>query len=280
LRSLKYTRTTTCTELPADAERTTASEQPTFVWSQGSTPSPQAPTPHKLIDYINIIDRWAICSLDTPQEGAKIARAIIHGNAIAICDGSYKDHFGTAGFAIQTWDQQDLCILGAHVTPGHTDDQNPYQSGVGGIFAIVIIVEAICARYDITEGTIDLGCDCESALTAIFEHVYDIPSQPHHDLIHAIHSKLAVSPVTWKFWHIRGHQDKHVPFHLLGLWGQLNVEMDSPAKTYWNETQSVVMPFYPSNTCGWSLWIGPRKLSTWDRTALYNHALGTDIHAH
>jgi hypothetical protein len=76
-------------------------------------------------------------------------------------------------------------------------------------------------------GTIELGCDCESALIAIFEHVYNTPSQPHHHIIHAIRSKLAVSPVTWKFQHVRGHQDKHIPFHLLDMWSQLNVEMDT-----------------------------------------------------
>jgi hypothetical protein len=280
LRSPKYTKTTTCTELPADAERTTVSEQPTFVWSQGSSSSlPPPPVPHTLLDHIEANDRWAVRSIDTPQEGAQIARAIIQGNAIAICDGSYKDHFGTAGFVIQTRDQESR-ILGAHVTPGHTDDQNPYRSEVGGIFAIVILVEALCAKYDITAGTIELGCDCESALIAIFEHVYDTPSQPHHDLIHAIRAKLAASPVTWKFRHVRGHQDKHVPFHLLDMWSQLNVEMDSLAKTFWNETHSIVTPFYPSNASGWSLWIGPRKLSTWDRNALYNHAQATDILAH
>jgi hypothetical protein len=61
--------------------------------------------PNTLLDHIAAIDQWAICSLDTPQEGANIAQAIIHGNAIAICDGSYKNNFGTAGFVLQTWDQ-------------------------------------------------------------------------------------------------------------------------------------------------------------------------------
>jgi hypothetical protein len=105
-----------------------------------------------LIEHIEAIDRWAVPSLDTPQEGAQIARAIIHGNAIAICDGSYKDHFGTAGFVIQTWDQRDSRSLGTHVTPGHADNQNPYRSEVGGIFAIVVSMQAICGKYGITAG--------------------------------------------------------------------------------------------------------------------------------
>jgi len=141
-------------------------------------------------------------------------------------------------------------------------------------------VEALVDKYDICNGTIEIGCDCESALTAIFDHTYDTPRQPHHDLIHAIRIKLASSPVTWIARHVRGHQDKHVPIHLLDMWSQLNVEMDSLAKTYWNQMQPTIQPFYPATQPGWSLWIGQRKLSNWDRVSLYNHAQKTDILAH
>jgi hypothetical protein len=119
-------------------------------------------------------------------EGVAVAQAIIQGTAIAICDGSYKDHFGTAGFAIQKGTNRAQRILGANFTPGHQDDQNPYRAKIGGIFAIVVIVEALVQKYHIRTGTIELGCDCSSGLTAIFEHDYDAPSQPHHDLIHKI----------------------------------------------------------------------------------------------
>jgi hypothetical protein len=46
------------------------------------------------------------------------------------------------------------------------------------------------------------------------------------------------------------------------MWGQLNVEMDSLAKAYWNETYDNVQPFYPKANHGWSLWINERKLSS------------------
>jgi hypothetical protein len=117
-------------------------------------------------------------------------------------------------------------------------------------------------------------------LRLFFAHTYDTPSQPHHDLIHAIRSKLALSPVHWKPRHVRGHQDKHVPIHLLDMWSQLNVEMDSLAKTYWNQMHAVVQPFYPASQYGWSLWTGKRKLASWDRVGLYNHAQKTDILTH
>jgi hypothetical protein len=56
--------------------------------------------------------------------------------------------------------------------------------------------------------------------------------------------------------------------------------MDTLAKVYWNETSTTVSPFYPDNSSGWSIWTNERKLSTWDRKELYNHANSHDILAH
>ena len=281
LRAQKYIATPLHQLLPSDAERTSVSQQPSFLWCHGSKPTlVKKSTAQSITDYIATIDQWSIRSLDCPNHGETIANAIVAGNAIAVCDGSYKDMFGTAGFVLQQWDQRTDRIIGANVTPGHQEDQNPYRSEIGGIFAVVVIVEALVTMHSIQQGTIELGCDCESALTVLFEHEYDTPSQPHHDMIHAIRTKLAESPITWKFRHVRGHQDKHRNFLELDMWSQLNVEMDSLAKAYWNTTSSTVAPFYPFNASGWSLWIGERKLTNWDRTALYNHAQSTDIISH
>jgi hypothetical protein len=74
-----------------------------------------------------------------------------------------------------------ISILGANVSPGHREDQNPYRSEIGGIFAVVVVVEALVKFHDISQGTIELACDCESGLILIFTHEYDTPSQPHHD---------------------------------------------------------------------------------------------------
>jgi hypothetical protein len=205
---------------------------------------------------------------------------MIQGNAIAVCDGSYKDQFGTAGFVIQKWDSKIERVIGAHVTPGHPDDINPYRSELGGILAIVTIANAIATFHDVHTGTIELGCDCESGITAIFDHTYDTPKQPHHDLIHEIRKKIKASTLTWKHRHVRGHQDKHISYQFLDMWGKMNVEMDSLAKVYWNETSSSVLPFYPPSTFGWTLWTGTRKLASWDRKKLYNHARSETILEH
>jgi hypothetical protein len=251
------------------------------VWCHGTRKSTYAPPEYNtLTDLIHDNDTWAIAKLHCPRKGANIAAAMIKGTAVAVCDGSYKDLFGTAGYVFQHWDSKEERVIGAHVTPGHSSEINPYRSKLGGILALVVVAEAIATFHDVQAGTIELGCDCESGIIAIFEHTYDTPKQPHHDLIHEIRKKLEASRLTWKFRHVRGHQDKHLPYNLLDMWEQMNVEMDSLAKTYWNETSSSTTPFYPLSAHGWSLWVGPRKLSSWYRTSLYNHCQSHDILAH
>jgi hypothetical protein len=269
------------THLPPNAERTTVSEQAGFIWCHGSSPSTFSNHQStQIADLIHANDQWAIRSFSCPDNGIIIAAAISNRTAISVCDGSYKTKFGTAAYVIQNGAHSNGRFLGAHVTPGHPDDQNPYCSEVAGIFAVVVIIEAIITAHHIPSGTIELACNCESGLTAVFAHEYDYPNQPHHNLIHEIRTRIAASPVMWHFRHVRGHQDKHVNVQLLDLWGQLNVEMNSLAKAYWNETYNTVPPFYPSNSSGWSLWTGDRKLASWDRNKLYNHAQATDILDH
>jgi hypothetical protein len=282
LRTPQYIPTEICSDLPPDVERTTVTTQPTSILCHGSQPMIQQDPTTELTfkDMISENDQWSIRTLHCADNANNIAEAIRHGTAVAVCDGSYKEQFGTAGFVLQCGDCQTARITGAHVTPGHPEDINPYRSELGGILAIVVVAEAIAIYHDIQSGTIELGCDCQSGITAIFEHEYDTPKQPHHDLIHEIRQKIANSRLTWKSRHVRGHQDNHISYQLLGMWGQLNVEMDSLAKAYWNETHATGTIFYPLSTYGWSLWIGDRKLSKWDRQGLYNHAQSIDILEH
>jgi hypothetical protein len=240
----------------------------------------QLQQPTTLEDHIPINDKWVVQSLHHKDNGQYISQGIILGKAVAVCNGSYKDQFGTAGFVIQNGNNQEQRITGANVTPGHPNKMNPYRSEIAGIFAIVVIIEAIASFHDLQEGIIELGCDCELGITAIFTHKYDTPKQPHHDLIYEIHQKIENSKLTWNYRHVRGHQDKHATYNMLDMWGQLNVEMDTLAKVYWNETNTCIDPFYPTSTFEWSLWTGARKLSNWDRQPLYNHARSTEILDH
>ena len=254
MQSPKYVYSSTSPTLPKDAKQTTVSQQQTdFFWCHGSKPLLyQPPLPLLVQDYIHANNHWAIRSLNCPGNGVMLAQALIQGTAIAICNESYKDQFGTAGFVLQNGFSRESRIVGANVTPGHPNNQNPYRSKIGGMAAIIIVVKSLTLLYDIQSGTIKLGCDCASGLTAIFEHKYDTPSQPHHDMIHDIRKKLASSPITWQFQHVRGHQDKHIQFQHLDMWSQLNVEMDSltkPSPQYCHSTRGTIL----DGACGYKI---------------------------
>jgi hypothetical protein len=228
LRSPKYYSIGNCDILPEDVERTTITDKGNFVWCQGSQPClQQIDTLRTLRSTIHKNDQWAIRKIHYQDNGKNLAQALIQGTAVAVCDGSYKDHFGTAGFVMQGGNNDEDRIVGAHVTPGHPDKSNAYRSELGRILAIVIVTEAIAKLHGIQEGKIELGCDCESGIIAIFEHTYDTQKQPHHDLIHEIRKKLSHSRLKWIPCHVDGHQDKHTSYLRLDMWGQLNVEMDS-----------------------------------------------------
>jgi hypothetical protein len=143
--AFKYSSSSTAPTIPQDAQRTTVSEQDDFIWCHGSSASLPASLPSTTIaTAVTEDDQWAIRSLDCSDNGLCLAQAISDGTAIALCDGSYKENFGTAGFVLQsTTTIRQHRIIGANVTLGHPDEQNPYRSEVAGIFAIVVLVDTI-----------------------------------------------------------------------------------------------------------------------------------------
>jgi hypothetical protein len=138
------------------------------VWCHSSQPTTQQTNITRNLDFVHENDKWAIRKIKYKENGKNIAGALIQGRAIAVCDGSYKDHFETAGFVLQRGNNAEARIIGAHVTPGHPDESNAYRSELGSILAIVVITEAIVQMHDIQEGTIEVGWDCESGMIAIF----------------------------------------------------------------------------------------------------------------
>jgi hypothetical protein len=96
LRAPKYQLSDTDSALPSDAERTTTTAHSHFVWCHGTCPSLYVPPKATTVtDFIHENDKWAIARLHCPNEGSNIAAAMINGTAVAVCDGSFKDAFGT-----------------------------------------------------------------------------------------------------------------------------------------------------------------------------------------
>lgn len=71
--------------------------------------------------------RWTVERYAVSDKGKTLARVICLGQAIAVCDGSYKDSFGTAAYVIEgaTSMNQLIAML---VALGNSSDQSSYQS--------------------------------------------------------------------------------------------------------------------------------------------------------
>jgi hypothetical protein len=60
------------------------------------------------------------------------------------------------------------------------------------------------------------------------------PSHPDYDMLQHIRGMIKYSPLTSRW--IESHQDDKRPLAKLDHWGQLNVECDGLAKSFWNTT--------------------------------------------
>jgi hypothetical protein len=116
------------------------------------------------------------------------------GTARAVSDGSFKDKFGTAAFTVV--DDMDTSIIGLNVVPGHPDDQGAYRSELAGLFGIVLVFNLPCRWAGISSGAIEVGCDGLSALTKAFDTWPLEPDDPHFDMLSAVRTMIADSPVS------------------------------------------------------------------------------------
>ena len=213
--------------------------------------------------------RWAVQRFDSSDNGLRIAQALQNGTAIAVSDGSFKDGFGTSAIIIEGSDPGDN-IIAVNVVPGHSDTQSSYRSKLAGIFGQVLMINTICRLHGITQGSIVSGCNGEEALHKSFS--------PHHaartkgsqfDLLSAIRAAIKSSPITWKFRHIKGHQDEEVDA-TLDRWAILNIQMDSLAKMYWMEKFDQTPQPNPLIAGEyWPVFIQGRKIYSSLRTSLY-----------
>jgi hypothetical protein len=129
-------------------------------------------------------------------------------------------------------------------TPGREQDIDAYQAEVGGIYGCIAFTNKLLSEYNTTQGQVTMPCDCLSALRNICTHDFDKPSQPHYDLIHACRLLVRESPIPWKERHVYGHQHDKKTYHLLDRWEQLNVDMDTLAKTKWLTIQQQRRPYF------------------------------------
>jgi hypothetical protein len=204
---------------------------------------------------------------------ATLAKSIRQGTAVAVTDGSFKDTMGTAAYVLQDCLIDPTCrIVSVNQTPGRAKDHTPYRAEIGGVLGIVLTLDKICDEHDIEEGHVTLGCDCESALTTIFEHDYSTPTQANADLIGLTRHHLSSLTVSVTPKKIRAHQDDNKPLHRLSQWELLNVEMDRIAKSYWQALQYFPVQYFDlPQDHHWHVKLCGRRLPTSDKTEIVHH---------
>ena len=161
-----------------------------------------------------------------------IIESIQNGTSKSVSDGSWvkEKGVGSAGWIIEGSTQGNQ-IRGQYETPGSESSQCSHRSEMWGVLGIIMSVNSFCDTYNITEGTITAQCDGEGTINILqWMHPITDNNRKHYDLILALKKAIDISPLTWTFAHLKGHQDKHTSFSQLDRWAQLNVLVDTLAK--------------------------------------------------
>ena len=195
--------------------------------------------------------RWAVSEMSLEDNGLQIARALIQGTAIAVSDGSFKDGQGTSAFVIERNSKVGR-LVGVSVIPGDSSSQSPHRSELGGIAGILECLHCICAAHNVTEGKVEIGLDGEQAMKEAFGDWPLDPSHPDYDMLQHVRGMIAASPLTFLSRWIESHQDDNLDLSSIDHWGQLNVECDGLAKSYWN-TNALAKTWRPNLHFGLSL---------------------------
>ena len=269
--------------IPDQYQGTHSDAEPAIVEHRGSTvifwgarPLEPLPPPRRF-DFISTVlndeaASWAFKSFQTQDNGKAVAATIRDGTCIAVSDGSYKDNLGTAAWTIGSITATSW-IEGRTWIPGSAKDQCSARSELGGLYSLVRLVGIITKYYQINSGGVTIGCDGLGPLHRCFKHEWDpSPSTPHYDLIKAIRVMARSTAISWRWIHIKGHQDVKSDSDL-DHWAQLNIEMDKAAKIEWDNR--LLRDPQPINASipgeGWAVYIGTVKASSWSKPIFNSH---------
>ena len=218
--------------------------------------------------------KWVVERLRLPQDnGRAIATAIIKGKGKCISDSAVKDELGTSSAFYL--DVPRINTYEAHNrTPGADIDTHSFRGELCGILANMVMTECVAKVHGITEGTVTIGCDNESALWVSFGN-YDVKAgDSSFDIIRVIRNYVDNSPITWKPLHVKGHQDDN-PEATLDAWAKANIRADSLAGAQWRiwygrgDRTRPTPPRMPGE--GWRVSIDDRPLVSLVDDQLYNH---------
>ena len=148
-----------------------------------------------------------------------------------VSNGSFLDHLalGTTAWILALL--RHRFISGQYFTPGPGELQCSHQSELSGILGAILHVNDLCLRFGIDSGNVELHCDGLGAVNVVsYLHNSINPSMNHYDMITSIKIALDLSPMTWTFKHVRGHQDDSTALSSLTDWKYWNTIADHKAK--------------------------------------------------
>ena len=205
--------------------------------SCATTPDKQTSVPVSVRAFLRESGQeWVWRHLDKMADHAGMAWAIERGHVIAVTDGSYyhdRDQTkGAAGWILEC-QASGKRVGGVLRSPGTV--ANAYRSELSGLYAILAYINAVAVVYSITSGNVLIGCDNIVALNKSSDQDRRVRSPVMHgDIIRAIQHYRHKLPdgIALTFEHVRGHQDRVTAYEDLPRIAQLNVQMDSKAKSF------------------------------------------------
>ena len=210
--------------------------------------------------------RWVMESCRIPRdEGQEIADKVRKGCGQCMSDASVQDNLGTAAalfLGVNSENNYDI----RNRTPGEDDDQSSYRSEACGILMNIMMVNMICKRNKVTKGEVQIGCDNEGVLWKIFGTSVPNTGDTAYDILKVIRTQVEESPVTWKYKHVKGHQDDDMKEgKTLDSWAKANILADKRADEYWRRRHGTGNRERPKPPVmqgeGWRLTIGGRTIT-------------------
>ena len=179
----------TCTVMPrANTDQGNLREVTSQPSPQMVEPEAMPPTSLKQAHaQLNARDQWAATNVTCEDNGLSLAKLIKNGNAIAVSDGSSGSGIATSSFVLTSCKKKDEAktktTKGSNTAPGSPDDQDSYRGEVVGMAGAVRTAKMICEVHNITEGSLEIGLDGDSAMKAVFAEGDPKPKDPCYDMI-------------------------------------------------------------------------------------------------
>ena len=232
---------------------------------------------------LNPLDQWAAPNVTCEDNGKSLAELIKNGKAIAASNGFSGSGIVTSSFVLTSRRKKDESntkpAKGSNTTPGSPEDQDSYRGEVAGMAGAVTTPKMICEVHNVTEGSLEIGLDGDSAMKAVFGEKNRKPEDPCCDMILDVRRKIRELPIKVTGRHIEGHQDKHKSFHRLDRWAKLNVQMDATAKDLLRKriAQGHISQPAPLGNETLQVYFRGNKLSRVNKTKLYETIYGEKL---